>query len=580
MDGNNCSAGGYARRITCLLSAFIIGLAIAKLAYSQENDQTVASPNPQVDSIFAEWDKSNSPGCAVSVIKDHGIIYKRGYGQADLDHDVPITPATVFHAASLAKQFTAMSVMLLVEQGRLSLNDDVRIYVPELPSFGIPITIRHLLHHTSGIRDQTDLVTMAGWRLSDDVITRDDVINLVKKMKELNFSPGDQYLYSSTNYTLAALIVERVSGVSLAEFAHNNIFRPLGMTRTSLTRTYREIVSHRAYGYRGFGRYFEAWMPKYDLTGPTNLVTTVEDLSRWDYNFDDKIVGGEYALSQMLKPAELSDGTQAPYGLGLILGEYRKLKTIEHDGRDAGYRSHFIRLPDNSLSVAVLCNLALPDDKLPGVLARKVADIYLVDHLAPVASSEDIGARAAGPAQGGLQAGAFWDSWTSSLGQVSASTSLPRFCFEGGCGFLAAVGGNRFLWSGPSLAQVEIVSSSRPRGTRLFFRVDGARTVVYDAMPAAAVTSGELAEYFGRYYSDEIEAVYTVKLEGSSLAITRPKYSATYLEPVFRDGFTMKDFSIVLASGTVRFTRNASGHIDGFLMDGDRVRNFRFVKIP
>jgi CubicO group peptidase (beta-lactamase class C family) len=473
-----------------------------------------------------------------------------------------------------------MTIMLLVEQGRLSLDDDVRMYIPELPSFGIPITIRHLLHHISGLRDQAVLVTMAGWRLSEDVVTRDDVINLAIKMKDLNFSPGDQYLYSNTNYTLAGLIVERVSGVPLVEFAHENIFRPLGMKRTRFTRTYREIVSDRADGYRGADRDFEIWMPKYDLTGPTNLLTTVEDLALWDYNFDDKTVGGEYALSQMLKPAELSDGTSAPYGLGLMIDEYRKLKVIEHDGSDAGYRSHLIRFPNNSFAVAILCNLVMPDDKLPGVLARKIADIYLADHLAAVPSSQDVAARAAGAPQRELQVGSYWDSWTSSLGRASASASLPRFCVAESCGYLVSTGGNQFLWSGSPYAQVEFASSSAPPGTRLFFRVDGARTRVFDAMAAAVVTPAELAEYTGRYHSDEIEATYDIKLDESSLAIMRPKYPATHLEPVFRDGFTMKDFSVVVTSGTVRFTRNASGHVDGLFMDAGRVRNFRFIKTP
>jgi CubicO group peptidase (beta-lactamase class C family) len=580
MDKRNRSAGGWVARMAGLVGAPIIGLAMVALAFSQEPDRTGIPSNPQVDDIFAEWNKPSSPGCAVSVIKDHGIVYKRGYGMADLDHNIPITPATVFHAASLAKQFTAMSIMLLVEQGRLSLEDDVRTYIPELPSFGTPIKVGDMLHHISGIRDQVVLVTMAGWRLSDDVVTRGDVLDLVARMKDLNFSPGDQYLYSNTNYTLAGLIVERVSGVSLAEFAHDNIFQPLEMTRTSFIRTHGEIVNHRAYGYRGIGRRFELWMPNYDLTGPTNLLTTVEDLSRWDRNFDDKTVGGEYALSQMLKPAELSDGTSAPYGLGLIFNDYRGLKTIEHDGRDAGYRSHLIRFPDHSFSVAVLCNLALPDDKLPGTLARKIADIYLGEHLAAAPPRQDIAVPAAVRPLRELRVGAYWDSWTSSLAQVSASLSFPRFCFEKGCGYLVLGDDNRGLWMGTPLAHVEIAPSSSPRGGRLFFGVDGARTLVFDAMTAAVITPADLAEYTGRYYSDEIETTYTIKLQGSSLAITRPKYPATYLEAAFRDGFTMKDFSVALPYGTVRFTRNVLGHIDGFLIDGGRVRNFRFIKSP
>src|SRR5262249_21647550 len=270
------------------------------------------------------------------------------------------------------------------------------------------------------------------------------------------------------------------------------------------------------------------------------------DLLRWDRNFDDKTVGGEYALSQMLKPAELSDGTSAPYGLGLIFSDYKGLKTIEHDGRDAGYRSHLIRIPERSFAVAVLCNLALPDDKLPGVLARKVADAYLSEGLTSPPPHQDIRVSAAARPQRELRVGAYWDSWTSSLAQVSASPSLPRFCFEKGCGYLISMGANQFQWTGSPPAQVEIAPSSDPGGERLLFKVQGARTMVFDAKAAAVSVPADLVEYTGRYYSDEAQITYTVKLQGSSLAITRPKYPATYLEAAFRDGFTMKDFSLVL----------------------------------
>ena len=544
---------------------------------------TGVSPGSQVDKIFAQWDKPRSPGCAVAVIQTGSIIYKRGYGIADLDHDIPITPTTVFHAGSLAKQFTAMSIMLLVEDGRLSLDDDVRSLVPQLSMFNTRITVADMLHHVSGIRDQWTLATMAGWRLSDDVITRDDVLNFVSRMKSLNFRPGDQYLYSNTGYTLAAGIVERLSGQPLADFAHDRIFQPLGMTHTGFAKTHGTIVENRAYGYRnGTDQPFEIRMPNYDLTGPTNLLTSVEDLALWDRNFDDKTVGGDFALSQMQTPATLSNGDKVPYGLGLMVSNYKGLQVVEHDGRDAGYRSHLMRFPDQHFAVACLCNLALPDDNLPGKLARRIAEIYLADQLVPDAPSQDPGVHQAPPPM----AGAYWNSSTESLAQVLVVVPglLHKLCFpsripmpDEDCQVLLPLGGNRFKWGGRP-AEAEISRSGGSAPAQLRFTAEGARTLVFDAMPPA--TLADLAKYTGRFYSHEIDTAYTIAVQGPSLAIVRHKYPVIYLEPVFRDAFAMSDFSAVLPFGIVRFTRDAGGRVAGLLVSGGRTRSFEFSATP
>ena len=349
MDTKNHAMAGLAIRTTPIIFLSVSWCPARWAALSQ-------SPlGAQVDGIFAQWDTSGSPGCAVAVIHGGSIVYKRGYGIADLDHGLAITPTTVFHAASLSKQFTAMSLLLLVGQGRLSLDDEVRTHIRELPNLGnARVTIGDMLHHISGIRDQWIFVTMAGWRLSDDVVTRDDVLHFVSRMKALNFKPRDQYLYSNTGYTLAGLIVERVSGRPLADFAHDNIFHPLGMANTRFAKTHGVIVPNHAYGYRqSTDQPYELRMPNYDLMGPTNLLTTVEDLARWDRNFDDKTVGGAAALSKMQTPGRLSNGDKVPYGLGLMLSKYRGLSVVEHDGRDAGYRAHLDSLPRPALRCRV-----------------------------------------------------------------------------------------------------------------------------------------------------------------------------------------------------------------------------------
>ena len=367
----------------------------------------------QVDDIFKDWNKNDSPGMAIAVRLNGNVVYRNGYGGADLDHQIYNSPDTVFHAASLTKQFTAMAIMMLINDPSLAnpavtpitldtnVNTSTNPLIPELGGITLPdgtpqpITIRQLLHHTSGIRDQWVLATMASWRLSDDVVTRDDVMNrFVGLSKSLNFVPGSKYSYSNTNYTIAAEIVKKVSGLSLSAFCKQHIFDPLGMTKTKIIETHGAIVEDRAYGYRvppltGLG--WEIRMPNYDLTGPTNLQTTVDDLMRWDANFDTMTVGGAAALAEMQTPG------LGGYGLGLFISEQGNIKVVEHNGRDAGYRSHLIRVPNQNFSIALLANLALPDSQQTWTLVRKVAALYLGATLLPLPPQAPLPGATSGP---------------------------------------------------------------------------------------------------------------------------------------------------------------------------------------
>jgi CubicO group peptidase (beta-lactamase class C family) len=546
--------------------------------------------NAQVDKIFAEFDRSGSPGCALAVMKAEHLIYARGYGTADLDHDIPISPRTVFHAASLAKQFTAMCILLLVERGNLCLNDDVRTHLDhdllsKLPSdLGVPITIRDILSHMSGIRDQFVLITMAGWRLSDDVVTRDDVLDLVRRMKSLDFTPRIDCLYSNTGYTLAGRIVERVSGLSLSDFAHENIFKPLEMKHTQFCDSHDLIVRNRAYGYEKIDdQPFQLRMPNYDLTGPTNLLTTVEDLARWDRNFDEKTVGGDVALSLMQTPSTLSNGAKASiplapglmvnYGLGLMISAYRGLNTVEHNGRDAGYRSHLIRFPDQHFAVACLCNRTLPTDVYLRDLALRVADIYLADQLGPaslmsalVLSQEELAAKV----------GVYRNSAIESPIYISLNHRGLHIGFGQTVGTLVALSSSRFRLLDPSQPiDVVFTTSGESAQPQLLLRVEGAQTLVFDAVPPAMPAN--LAEYTGRYYSDEIDVAYNVTLDGHSLAITRPKYPIATLDPFVGDGFTTQ-LSNLLAFCVVTFLRDAQNDITGFQIDALNIEGFHFTK--
>lgn len=330
----------------------------------------------QVDALFAEWDKPDSPGCALAIIRDGEIVYRGGYGCADLEHDIPITTTSVFDIASTSKQFTAICIAILARQGKLSLDDDIRKYIPEFPAYEHPITIRHLIHHTSGIRDYLTLMDLAGMRYENEY-PDEEVIDLICRQKELNFTPGEEYLYSNTGYFLLGEIVKRASGKTLRLFADEWIFAPLGMTKTHFHDDSTEIVRDRAIGYSAAeNRRFRIDMSIFDVVGDGCVYTTVEDLYLWDQNFYHNVIGdyGQDLITEIVTPGKLNSGKALDYAFGLDLGKYRGLDLISHGGDWAGYRSEMMRFPGQNFSVILLANFS---EINPTGLAKRITDIYL-----------------------------------------------------------------------------------------------------------------------------------------------------------------------------------------------------------
>jgi CubicO group peptidase (beta-lactamase class C family) len=334
------------------------------------------------DAVFAQWDRPGSPGCALGVYQDGRIAYTRGYGIADLEHNAPITPDSVFYAGSVSKQFTAMSVALAIGQGRLGADDDVRKYVPELPDYGRTITIRHLIHHTSGLRDVNTLMGLAG-RRDEDAFDNDAVLRIVARQKALNFLPGDEHLYSNSGYAMLALAVERATGTPFAAYADASLFQPLGMTVSHFHTDLMRLVPGRAYAYdcRPDGS-FALNSPQNERAGAGGLFTTVRELQRWDENFYDAKVGGRDVIRMLETPGRLNSGTELTYAWGLTVGSYRGMPIVEHSGSLGGYRAHIIRIRGAHTSVAVLCNVS---DVNTGSVVRRVADAVLAGRfVAPV----------------------------------------------------------------------------------------------------------------------------------------------------------------------------------------------------
>ena len=524
--------------------------------------QTPNAPSrASLDRVFSDWSSKDGPGCSAAASQDGRTVYEAGYGSANLEADVPITPASIFHAASVSKQFTAMAVMLLAHEGKRSLDADVHTYLPELPDYGQRITLRHLLTHTSGLRDQWDLLALARGRFEEDRITEADVLDIVTRQKALNFVPGTEYLYSNTGYTLAAVIVHRVSGKPLRQFADERIFKPLGMTRTHFHDDYTMLVKGRTSAYEKEKDGWHVGIPNFDTYGATGLFTTVGDLLKWQENFRNPVVGDEAILKQMQTSAVLANGDTTGYGLGVQIGRQDGMKLVGHSGADAGYRSYTARYPEHAFAVAVLCNAAPTN---PADLAAKVAGIYLKAFAkptpAPTATAKLTKAelsRFAGLYVNPITGAPTWVA-LADTGLVVGRRTGPA---------LVPVAANRFRtgsaeWEfAPNGDLVQRFLGSPPRHPVTLVRREAVR-------PSAS----ELAAYAGSYTSAELGATYLVSATDSGLTLrtrTNPPVTAS---PVYADTFS--------GPFLIEFTRDQGGRLTGALVSTGRVRKIRFEKNP
>lgn len=325
-----------------------------------------------VDSLLSPFASNRSAGCAVGIRRNGRLVLAKGYGMADLEHGTAITTETPFYIASISKQFTAMAIVLLAKDHRLSLDDSIRRWVPEVPSFGTPITLRQLLNHTSGLRDYFTLLAVSGWP-SDGPLTEQGFLSLIARQRSLNFSPGDEFLYSNTGYALLAIVVKRASGQSLRDFAAERIFKPLGMTNTEFRDDHTELIPQRAVGYTRGAQGYRVSQPEFDVVGDGGVYSTIDDLAKWDDNFETGRVGGKDGIAQLQTPGRLNDGQEIRYALGLAIGEFRGRRTLSHDGAYGGYRSSMIRVPSEHLTVISLCNTS----ESPGKLTEQISLVFL-----------------------------------------------------------------------------------------------------------------------------------------------------------------------------------------------------------
>jgi CubicO group peptidase (beta-lactamase class C family) len=362
------------------LCAFLVCPAIA-LVSAQSSPQVSET---SVDRVFSRWTQQ-TPGCALGVARSGTPVLQKAYGMADLEHDVPNRPDTIFEAGSVSKQFTAAAVLLLANDGKLSIEDPVRKYIPELPDYGAPLLIRHILQHTSGLRDWGEVASIAGWPRTTRVHTHAHVLDILSRQKALNFPTGTQYSYSNSGYNLAAIIVARVSGKSFADFSRERIFEPLGMTHTSWRDDFTRIVKNRAIAYSPSADSFRLNMPFEDVHGNGGLLTTVGDLLKWNENFVAPKVGDAAFVKLQQEPGRFNDGKPHEYAMGLFVRPYKGVPEVGHSGSTAGYTAYLTRFPEQHLSVAVLCNVS---SGAATQYAHSVAEMYLGDAIKAMTTTE------------------------------------------------------------------------------------------------------------------------------------------------------------------------------------------------
>jgi CubicO group peptidase (beta-lactamase class C family) len=558
-----------------VVPAAAVALAPASVAVAQPAaaNGVDTSASARTDRIFAQWDRSDSPGCAVGVFRDGRIAYARGYGMANLELGVTLSPQSVLDIGSTSKQFTAMSVVLLAQQGKLSLDDDIRKHIPELPAYEKPVTIRHVLTHTSGLRDYLTLWYLAG--IDDaDYTTEAEALEVIARQKVLNFLPGEQRLYSNSGFFLASVLVERVSGKSLAQFAEENIFRPLGMRHTRFNNDHTSIVPGRATGYtRRDGGGYSTSMSDFEQIGDGGVLTSVEDLQRWDENFYTGQVGGRAAIEQLHRRAVLNNGRTESFALGLIVDTHRGLRRVRHGGSWAGYRAELIRFPDQHFSVAVLCNLTNTD---PTTLAGRVAEVYLAPSFA--AASETPAAErgaASGPvmlAAADVQryVGLYQSALTGELRRVRLRGDSLQLSDLSSALPLEATGPGRFRVPNSQVRAQVRFDASQPRSRRLELTYASGDTLVLDRVQEAAPTPRDLASYAGTYWSEEVGAEYRIEVKDSTLVLRRRRSEPAVLRPTYADAFS--DRGVLYRFGRSR------GRVTEMLVDAGRIRNLRFVR--
>lgn len=526
---------------------------------------TPDSLQANVDSLFKKYTRPGSPGVAVLVVKDGRVVLKKGYGLANLEFAAPITPATVFDIASVSKQFTGFAISTLIQEGKISPDDEIHKYLPEVPQFGKVITVRNLIHHTSGLRDWPATLHAAGWRW-DESFSYEDIMRMVKQQRELDFEPGSQYSYSNTGYNLLAAIVAKVSGKTFPEWLDEHVFKPLNMHASQAPASYSKVIKYQASSYDANGNDYYKSNDALTAYGSSSIFTTAEDLAKWVIHFQQALDRKDPVYVRMLETGELSNKQKIGYAYGLSVNNNNGIVNFSHDGGWAGFRTTISNYPDQKLSIILLSNTGNFD---PYSNAVAIARLFLKDKIKAGPRREDL----------------------SSLPNVQVDTLLLKkytgsyqlgagwyvtFTLENGRIMVQANGEDKF----PTDLKSDTVIWVPAYGASVTFREikDKAASLKYRDIIAPRVTPVEVSpslldQYAGTYYSDELETAYRLSVEKAKLVAHHMRLGDFTFDP---DLVTIGRFNS--PNGTINFFKNEQGKVAGFRLTNGRVKNILFKK--
>lgn len=523
-----------------------------------------------IDSLFLDWDKPNTPGCALGIIKDGQLVYAKGYGFANLEYDIPNSPQTVFRIGSTSKQFTAACIVLLAEEGKLTLNDTLKNIFPDFPDYAKKITIRHLLNHTSGIRDYLQLAYLKGLR-NDDFYVDDEIMDWLISQEDLNFEPGEEFLYSNSGYWLLSQIVEKMAGMNMAEYAEKEIFEPLGMKDTHFHNDHTQIVKNRASGYvPRDAENFRISMTTLEMIGDGGIFTSIEDIKKWDDAFYESKTLSKSFWANMTKTGILNNGKEIDYASGLTIGRYKGLKTIRHGGAFVGFRAELLRFPEQSVSIAIFANRG---DANPSRKANEVADIILKNEL-----EESPGEKVENPKieepevvfdpkqfvgdfeiQPGLVLSLSLKNDTLSVNQKWNGSHYNIVKIKGNTYQIPGEESLSFTFQDLEEGKIQTLSIWQ-----------GGRESKAKRKEELDISNLNLAELVGKYQSEELEVTYVIEAENDVLSIRIENQESMECSFMAEDQWRF-------GLGVLLFERKDE-KIVGFKMESGRVKNLKFKK--
>lgn len=517
----------------------------------------------RVDQLLTGWNNS-TPGVAVAIQLEDKVIYNKAFGLADLEHTIPNTTETIFESGSVAKQFTAMSILLLAADGKIALTDDIRKYVPEIPKYPTTITIQHLLNHTSGLKDWGSVGSLTGWPRSTRIYTQDLALQIMSRQKSTNFTPGSEYSYSNANYSLMVTIVERVSGQSLAVFTEQRLFKPLGMTNTQWRDNFREIVPNRSIAYRKQNGAYEQLMPFENIHGHGGLLTTTGDLLKWNQLLENHSIGGDKVYNWRVQRGKLTNGKEISYAGGLFIGKVDGFYEISHSGATAGYRAWLAYYPKKKLSIVALSNDASFN---PGSIGWQLADIFL-------GTPKDD--RPFSRVEAGTPDIVFDDIPLS-------DTDLKKF--EGTYRSIRHYDVQKLeIKNGKILSKDKIIFASH-RDTLYYEKtkwisskpgkmlmINGTDTLSFVKTSSPDMSAASLAALAGEYKSEEADATYLVEIKNNEVWINIKPFPPYKLTPSFKDGFFSEDWDLY------EFKRDKKGKVVRLMVSTGRAENVPFLR--